>query len=186
MILKGKIVTLRPIEREDLDFVRDLINDPEMEKTIVGWAWPVSKKDEEQWYASFRNSDSIVRFIIETKDDGVVGLTGLANIDWKNGSAKSAGIRMKSGVRAKGLATDAYMTMFRYAFDELRLHRVSSAAFDDNIASLKFHEKCGCKREGIQREAIYKSGKYKNIVALGILAEEYREYARSIGYWDLI
>lgn len=184
MILKGKIVTLRPIEREDLDFVRDLINDPEMEKTIVGWAWPISKKDEEQWYASFRNSDCTVRYIIETEKDGVVGLTGLANIDWKNGSAKGAGIRVKKGIQSKGVATDAYMTMFRFAFDELRLHRVSTSAFDDNIASLKFQEKCGCRREGIQRDAVYKNGRYKNLVTLGILAEEYREHAKSIGYWD--
>lgn len=35
MILK---TILRPIELEDLEFVRSLINDPEMEKTIVRWA----------------------------------------------------------------------------------------------------------------------------------------------------
>jgi len=184
MILKGKIVTLRPIEREDLDFIISLVNDPEIEKSIVGWAWPVSRKDEEQWYANFKNSDSIVRYIIETEDDGAVGLTGLTNIDWKNGSAKGAGIRVKKGIQSKGVATDAYMTMFRFAFGELRLHRINTSAFEDNIASLRFQEKCGCKREGLQREAIFKNGIYKNVVTLGILAEEYWEHARAIKYWD--
>lgn len=184
MILKGKIVTLRPIEKEDLDFVRGLINDPEMERTVVGWAWPLSRKDEEQWYASFRNSESSLRYIIETEDDGLVGLTGLANIDWKNGSAKGAGIRVRSGVQTRGIATDAYMTMFKFAFDELRLNRVSTSAFDDNIASLGFQEKCGCKREGVIRQAIFKNGAYKNLILMGILAEEYREHTKKINYWE--
>lgn len=182
MILKGKIVILRPIEKEDLEFIRSLINDPEMENTIVGWSWPLSSKDEEQWYSNFRNGDSAVRYIIETSEDGAVGLTGLVNIDWKNGAAKGAGIRIKKGLQSKGIATDAYMTMFRYAFSELRLHRVSTAAFEDNLASLRFQEKCGCKREGMIRDAAYKNGEFKNVVILGILESEYKEIAKT--YWD--
>lgn len=184
MILKGKIVTLRQIEFEDLEFIRSLINDPEMEEKIIGWAWPISKKDEEQWYASFKNSDSTVRYIIETENDGVIGLTGLTKIDWKNGSAKGAGIRIRKDIQSKGVATDAYMTMLRFVFNELRLHRVSTAAFEDNIASLRFQEKCGLKREGLIRESIFKNGQYKNVVILGILDHEYTEHVNKTHYWD--
>lgn len=182
MILKGKKVILRPIERGDLDFIREIINDPEMEQTIVGWMWPVSKKDEERWYSNFKNSDSSIRYIIETENDGIVGLTGLANIDWKNGTAKGAGIRVKNGIHANEIAIDAYMTIFRFAFDELRLNRVSTSAFEDNLVSLRFQEKCGCKLEGIMREAIYRNGTFKNLVIMGILAREYREQASK--YWE--
>jgi len=184
MILKGRIVTLRPIEFEDLEFIREMINDPEMEEKIVGWAWPVSKKDEEQWYASFKNSDSTVRYLIETEKDGAIGLTGLTKIDWKNGTAKSAGIRIRKEVQSKGAATDAYMTMLKYAFNELRLHRVSTASFDDNIASLRFQEKCGLKKEGVIRESVYKNGTYKNVVVLGIIDREYTELVKNNHYWD--
>lgn len=184
MILKGKKVTLRPIEREDLDFIISLVNDPDIESTIVGWAWPLSKKDEEQWYQSFRNTDTTVRYIIETEDEGVVGLTGLTKFDYKNGSAKGAGIRIKPNVQTRGLATDAYMTMFRFAFNELRLHRISTSAFEDNASSLRFMEKCGCKVEGVQREAIFKNGKYKNLVILGILADEYFKHCEETNYWN--
>ena len=37
MILKGKKTILRPIESEDLEFVRSLINDPEIEKEEFGF-----------------------------------------------------------------------------------------------------------------------------------------------------
>lgn len=175
MILRGKIVTLRPIEFEDLEFIRSMINNPDIEKTIIGWALPISKKDEEKWYSGYSNTEKAIRFIIETHDGIVVGLTGLGNIDMKNGSAKGMGIRISPEVQSKGLGTDAYMTLFNYAFNELRLHRIETAAFDDNFASLRFQEKLGCRREGIRREAIYKEGTYKNVVTLGCLKSEFME-----------
>lgn len=180
MILKGKKTILSPIESEDFEFVRSLINDPEIEKTIFGWALPISRKDEEHWYASYSNSVQNIRYIITALDGERVGLTGLGNIDMKNGCAKGLGIRIAKEVQSNGLATDAYMTLFNFAFNELRLHSIETSAFDDNFASLKFHEKQGCKREGIKREAAFKNGGYKNIVTLGCLKDEfmplYEEY----------
>lgn len=182
MILKGKNVTLRAIEQEDLEFVRSLINDPEIEKTIVGWALPISRKDEDRWYASFSNSEKAIRYIVEDMNGRSVGLTGIGSIDMKNGCAKSLGIRIAPEVQSRGLATDAYMTLFHYAFNELRLHRMETCAIDDNMASLRFQEKLGCKREGIRREAVYKDGKYRNVVTLGCLKADFMEkYAE---YWQ--
>ena len=167
---------LRAIEQEDLEFVRSLINDPEIEKTIVGWALPISRKDEERWYASFSNSEKSIRYIIEDAQQGIpVGLTGIGNIDMKNGCAKMMGIRIAPNVQSRGLATDSYMTMFHYAFCELRLHRLETSAFVDNFASLRFQEKLGCKREGIRREAVYKDGRYRDIVTLGCLKDDFME-----------
>lgn len=71
------------------------------------------------------------------------------------------------------MATDIYMTMFSFAFNELWLYRIETSAFDDNFASLKFQEKLGCKREGVKREAAFKNGEYKNIVTLGCLKEDF-------------
>lgn len=173
MIIKGKKTILRPIERDDLEFMRSLINDPDIEETIVGWQWPLSRKDEEEWYASFRNSNKEMRLIIETPEDGPVGFTGLANFDWKNGTCRTTGIRISKSVQSKGLATDAYIAMFRYAFSQLRLHRIMDSALETNIPSLRFLEKVGFVREGIRRHHVFKNGAYRNVVALAILADEF-------------
>lgn len=183
MILKGKKVTLRPMEFEDIEMIRGLINDPWMEERIVGWALPISKKDQEQWYANFKNTEKQIKYVIETEEDGVVGLAGLKDIDYKNGVATGAGIRIRRDVQSKGVATDAYMTMFKYAFAELRLHRINTAALEENTPSLRMMEKLGCKREGIKRDAVYKSGKYHNVVTLGILAEDYWKKVEETKYW---
>lgn len=184
MIVKGKKVTLRPVEYEDIEFIRSLINDPWMEERIVGWALPLSKKDQEQWYENFRNTPEQIRFIIEIDNEGVVGFCGLKNIDYKNGSADGAGIRIKRDIQSKGIATDAYMTMFRYAFSELRLHRINTSALEENAVSLHLMQKVGCKIEGISRDAIYKNGKFHNQVRLGILDDEYWKVAKELSYWE--
>lgn len=184
MILKGQKVILRAIEQNDLEFIRSLINDPEIERTIVGFALPISQKDEEKWYASFSNTEKNIRYVITDLEGHLVGLTGIGNIDMKNGCAKGLGIRISPNVQSKGLATDAYMTMFNYAFNQLRLHRIETSAFDDNQASLKFQEKLGCVREGVKREAIFKNGAYKNIVTMGCLKSDfmvkYEEYMNKV------
>lgn len=185
MILRGKIVTLRPIEEEDIEFIREMINDPLMESKIVGWAYPISRKDQKEWYKSYTNSDSHVRFIIETENDGVVGLTGLANIDWKNGSAMGAGIRIADKKNhSKGIATDSYMTMLKYAFNELRLNRVSASVLSFNSQSLRFLEKVGFKQEGVCRQCVFKSGDYHDMIYLGILKSDYEDVVNKSHYWE--
>lgn len=184
MNIKGKFVTLRPIEFEDLEFIRTMLNDPWFESMITGWAYPISKKDQEAWYAAFKNSSSQIRYIIETEADGVVGFTGLKNIDWKNGTADGGGMRVaKRENMSKGIATDAYMTLLRYAFYELRLNRVNGSVFKYNTASIRATEKVGFKQEGIQREAIFKDGKYHDIILLGVLKSDYDKVVEETSYW---
>lgn len=186
MILKRKIVTLRPIEESDLEFLQQMTNSSELEETIVGWSWPVSMKDQRQWYQNFRNSDSFSRYIIETEEDGVVGLTGLRNIDWKNGTAETAGIRIyKTGLRGKGIAKDAYMTLLRFVFEELRLNRISASSLACNIISQRFMQKCGFKQEGVIREAVFKKGTYQDKVLFGCLKSDYEELLKTHNYWNI-
>lgn len=173
MILIGERLILRPIESEDLEFIRTLVNDPEMESTIIGWTWPISRKDQEQWFLNYKNSEKLVRYIIETKTGQTIGLTGLRNIDWKNGTVSGGGIRIIRSEQSKGYASEAYKLLLSYCFKELRLHRFNESAFSDNIASLKFLEKIGFVREGIERECFFRSSQYKSVVHLSILSEEF-------------
>lgn len=185
MILKGKFVTLRPIEEEDLEFIRTMLNDPWMESMIVGWSYAISKKDQKQWYSNFKNSDNQLRFIIETDADGVVGFTGLKNIDWKNGTAEGGGMRVaKRENMSRGIATDAYMTLLRYAFYELRLHRINGSVLGHNPASIRATAKVGFKQEGIVRECIYKNGIYHDMILLGVLKSDYDEVVKETKYWE--
>lgn len=185
MNLVGKKVVLRPVEAEDLEMLRELTNDPEFEKMIVGWSFPVSKKDQDEWFLSIKNGLSRLRYVIETKEDGAVGMIGLRDIDWKNGSAYGLGMRIaKKEIRTRGLATDAWMTLMRYAFNELRLNRINGSALAYNAASLRVCEKVGFKVEGTQRQAVFKNGEFTDVIIMGCLKSDYEALIAENHYWE--
>lgn len=185
MELYGKKVILRAIEEEDIEMLRQLTNSPDFEKMVVGWSFPISKKEEEEWFVKCKNDLLCIRYIIETKADGAVGMIGLKNIDWKNGTADGLGMRIaKKELRTKGLATDAWMTLMRYAFYELRLNRINGAALEYNEISLHICQKVGFKIEGTQRNAVYKNGQFVNLIMLGCLKSDYEEIIKINHYWE--
>ena len=185
MELKGKKVLLRAVEEEDLEMLRELTNSPDYEKMIVGWSFPISKKDQQEWFSNCHNSSDKLRYTIVTKDDGPVGMIGLRDIDWKNGTATGLGMRIaKKEIRTRGLATDAWMTLMRYCFEELRLNRVNGSALDYNEISQHVCKKVGFKEEGRQRQAVYKNGKYHDLVLFGCLKSDYEELIANNHYWD--
>jgi RimJ/RimL family protein N-acetyltransferase len=187
MILQGNIVTLRPLEEEDLDFVRELFNDPEIESMVVGWSWPVSKYQHRKWYEKISSDFNTMRFIVETKKDGVVGVQILEKIDWKNRVATTGGIKIgKKKLREKGIGFDTGMTLFRYLFDELQMNRVDSCVMGYNSASIKLVEKQGYKLEGVRRRYIYKNGKYHDLLIYGLLREDYDQVVKNLKYWKNI
>ncbi|WP_061307715.1 GNAT family N-acetyltransferase [Clostridium botulinum] len=184
MNIKGKFVTLRAIEREDLELMKEMLNDSEIEKLVVGWSFPVSSYQQNKWYETNIENNNNLRFIIETEDDGAVGLATLTNIDWKNRRANH-GIKLANKKnRTKGIGTDTVMAVMRYAFDELQLNRLDGSWFEDNKASKRLYEKCGWNTEGIRKQYIYKGGKYRDLAITGILADEYYKLIENTHYWN--
>jgi len=185
MNIVGKRVVLRAMEKTDCEMVREMFNDPEIENLVGGWAWPVSSYSQEQWYINHHNDLNNFRFVIETKEEGSVGIATLTEIDWKNRHAHHGMKLAKQEVRSKGIGTDTVMALMRYSFDELGLNRLDGSWFAENIVSKNMYMKCGWKEEGIRRQYIYKKGKFRDLVVVGILASDYYDLIKKNGYWDL-
>ena len=182
MNIYGRKVILRAMEPTDCEMVRDMFNDPEIENLVVGWSFPLSKYAQERWYEK-HFADHNFRFIIETEEDGAVGVATLLDIDWKNRNAEH-GIKLaKKAIRGKGIGKDAVMAIMRYAFDELGLERLNGSWFADNVASKTMYMKCGWKEEGIRRKFVYKQGEYRDLVITGVLAEDYYALIKENKYW---
>ena len=184
MNIKGRVVTLRAIEEKDMDLLKDMLNDGEIEKLVGGWAFPISSYQQRKWYEGSINNDKNVRLIIETEEDGAIGLATIVNIDWKNRVAFH-GIKLANKkYRARGIGTDSVMAIMRYAFEELQLNRLDGAIIEYNEGSKKLYcEKCGWKVEGIQRKKIFKSGQYYDRIMVGVLKEDYKELINNNNYW---
>ena len=186
MNIKGKFITLRAIEISDEKLLRDMFNDPYIEKMVVGWAYPVSKIQQENYMSNHfqAGENNVLRLMIEDVDNRTVGTIILSDIDQKNGTA-SIGIKIIGDKnRGKGTGTDSIMALLRYSFDELRLNRVCTTFLDYNQPSQTAFKRCGFQIEGCMRQHIYKNGAYHDMLFAGILRDEYYDLVLNNHYWE--
>lgn len=75
----------------------------------------------------------------------------------------------------KGYATEAASVMIRFAFEELKLHKLEANHLERNDMSKRVLEKLGFQYEGMPRETYLKGDKYENLKLYGLLSRDYLE-----------
>ena len=184
MNIKGKKVLLRAIEEKDLDLLHKWSNDAEIWYNLGGWHFPISKKDQFKWYENLNANSLNQRFAIEVEEEGLIGTVSLVEIDWKNKNA-FAGLQLgDKNLRGKGYGIDTFMTIQRYAFEELGLERLDGTVIEYNAPGLGFITKhCGWKEEGRQRNWYYRKNRFWDRIIVGILRSDYFELINKNNYW---
>ena len=81
----------------------------------------------------------------------IIGIIGLNNVVW--GAFRSAflGYNLDESFINRGYMSMAVGMLVRYAFDELRLHRIEANVMPKNMASLRVLEKNSFTNEGISK-----------------------------------
>ncbi|SDM22907.1 Protein N-acetyltransferase, RimJ/RimL family [Halogranum gelatinilyticum] len=168
VFLRNETVELRTVESDDLAFVQEHINDPEVWGTL-GSAAPKNHKDEEQWLDSLTDDDG--RVVLLICDDGEpVGQMGLhLNETWGVGEL---GYWVAPDAWGNGYCTAAVRLISRYAFEERRLHKVVAEAYGHNVGSQRVLEKAGFTQEGVHREEAFVGGAYRDLLHYGLLEDE--------------
>ncbi len=169
-------VILRPVEISDVDYTHKWHSNPELYQTLVGPFRDVSLEVEKAWIAErVANSDQEVnRMICLEGQKAPIGLISVREIDWMARKAHLTGIFIGDAQhRGKGYGYQALCQMMQYCFDTLELNKVWTHILDDNQASIRIFEKCGYKIEGHLRQHTYKDGQFRDVVLVGLLAEDY-------------
>lgn len=176
MIIEYEDITLRAIEESDLELLKEMINDPEIENMTGGYSYPVSTYQQRKWFESLSNRQNELRLIIDTEEHGAIGVVMLTDIDWKNRIAQSHWkITSRNNLRGKGYGTKAIRALIKYGLEELNMHCIYCKIIEYNIVSQRVAEKNGFKKEGILRERVYKNGKYHNVIVWSLLKGEFNE-----------
>ena len=81
-MLNGKLVSLRPVEREDLPNYIQWVNDPEV-LAYFGTYLPYNLAKEEAWFDGMNKDASVINFAIEYEGRHVGGC-GFIGIDHRN------------------------------------------------------------------------------------------------------
>lgn len=74
--------------------------------------------------------------------------------------------------RNKGIGTYATKTMINHAFNHLNLHRIELEVLATNKEAYALYEKSGFVKEGVKRQAVFKNGKYIDVIFMSLLREE--------------
>jgi RimJ/RimL family protein N-acetyltransferase len=127
--------------------------------------------DAQAWYDKIQSHSC--KWIIEYNKE-MVGIIGLTPYLHDNKGRLSIEI-YKQSARGKGIGTKAIKLVIKYAFEDLKYHKVYLRVLDINTNAIKCYEKCGFKREGIDREGALINGVYHSDIYMGILISDYLE-----------
>jgi len=185
MIIKGKKVTLRAIERNDLELLHKWSNDPEINYMLGGWHFPSSMQDQEKWFTSLSLGSNNQKFAIDTPELGLIGMANLVDINWKDRNAFHGMLLGDKETRGKGYGIDTVMTINRYAFEELGLMRMNTTIISCNEPSIGVYtKKCGWIIEGIKKNHYFRKNQWWDETIVGITKEDYFRLVEQNNYWD--
>lgn len=167
------MIDLRELRDEDEGVLFQWRSEPEVDRWMSDAAFP-SADAHAAWFSGLR-SDPDMRGWLITRGGvaaGLLTLTGLlshhrrAGWNWFLGSAEA---------RGRGVGRAAQVLGLDHAFGELGLHKVFAEVLADNDAALKAQAASGFRREGYLRGHVLKNGAPRDVVLLGMLADEWRE-----------
>ncbi|MFC6940504.1 GNAT family protein [Salinirubellus sp. GCM10025818] len=172
IFVAGDRVTLRPIEEADLDFLTEGVNHPEV-RPFVGQPFPTSVARERRYLEELNERTDAVA-VLAVAGDERVGVVEFDPVDREAGVADLA-IWMHPDHHGSGYGSEATELMLDYAFDELRVHKVTAEAYDVNAASRGLLESIGFTREGVGREDAFFDGEHRDTHYYGVLEGEWRD-----------
>ena len=164
------MIDLRPLQDGDADDLHRWRGEREVDL----WSYddpPLDRASHQAWFARFAaDPDRQGRIILwNGAPCGLVTLRGLsspqrrAQLGWYIGEAEA---------RGRGAGRAAHALALDHAFG-LGLRRVWSEVIAANETALKAQLAAGFRREGYLRRHAWKYGEARDVVVLGVLAEEW-------------
>jgi len=176
--LLGDRIALRDYRSSDLDSIRQWVNDPEITNTLSDvFLYPHSKNESETFLNMIMEGKSSTKsFVIAEKDSlEYIGQIDLFKLDWKNRFALLAIVIGRKEYHGKGYGSEAIRVLQKFAFEELNLNRIELDVYDYNVRAYKCYLKCGFKEEGRMRQKLFRNGRFRDVIKMAILKEEYEE-----------
>ena len=126
-------------------------------------------------YVARNESEANECFVIcRQTDERIVGAINLSQIFRKAFQNAYLGYSLGAGDTGKGYMTEAVELVLRFAFKELKLHRVEANVQPENLPSISVLKRCGFTREGFSRKYLKIGGKWRDHERFAIIREDWR------------
>src|SRR5690606_18425576 len=162
--LKGEHIFLRALEPEDLDFLYQLENDPQVWE-ISGTTAPYSKYVLQKYLENSHKDIYEVKQLrlgICNLEEKVVGLIDLFDFDPKNLRTGMGIVVSDEMNRNRGMGSEAIKLLSDYVFSILGLRQIYVNVLEENKASIRLFTKLGFKEVGVKKDWICTGREFKN------------------------
>jgi len=170
VFLDGEAVSLRTIEEEDLQFLQEAINHPDVWRGI-GRSSPVNMEQEREFFEEQVCGDGAVTLLVATGPETPVGTVSLTVGGEGNGA--ELGYWIAPAHQGEGYGTEAAELLVDYGFRQRGVHRIEARVFEFNEPSQRLLEAVGFTHEGTKRESEFIDGEYQDTRWYGVLEEEW-------------
>jgi [ribosomal protein S5]-alanine N-acetyltransferase len=173
LIARGPALTLRYPEPRDAPALYELASDPEVTR-FFSWRYD-GVEDAEAWIAGrerARATGEWLEFVVEHRDDGVTGVTGLSEPSLRDRRAVT-GSWLGRRFWGRGVNDEAKALLARVAFDACGMERLGAYASTENPRSRRALEKLGWVHEGTLREFHRFGGRAHDVDVLALLRAQW-------------
>jgi aminoglycoside 6'-N-acetyltransferase len=176
-VLRGSRVTLRPVTRDDLPRLLEILRQPAVARF---WsAVPENDEEAEAEHGLLLGSDAdgaeaITTFVIILGDEVVGWIAGWEKLEPEYRHA-GVDLFLDSDEQGKGYGPEAVRLVCRYLFEQRGHHRITIDPSAANARAIRSYEKVGFKRVGVLRR--YErgpDGTFHDGVLLDLLPEDLR------------
>ncbi|MFN3859150.1 MAG: GNAT family N-acetyltransferase [Caulobacter sp.] len=174
------MIDLRDLEPGDEDQLYRWRQEPAVERWMSDAAVP-DRQTHQRWFLELLAGEDARGWMI-TRDSQPAGLLTLAGLTSHHRRAAWNWFVGDAASRGRGVGRAAQVLGLDKAFCDLGLDKVWADVMADNDGGLKVMVAAGFRREGYLRGHVLKDGTRRDVVMIGLLAEEWmarRETARA-------
>ena len=175
MTIHGNNIYLRPSKQSDAKyFLKWTENIDSIKYSLWDFQIPKDKNDYTEYINSSKFSKGRISLMIcDNNSKKPVGEIGLSSIDLINKRARTFTLIGDHTYRNRGIGKEAKSLLLDYAFNTLNLNRIYCSVTVDNKYWIESLKKLGFKLEGIERQASYRDGEYRDKVLLALTKEDW-------------
>jgi len=169
--LVGQKCYLSPMNAEDAEQYTEWLNDLDVISNLGASAEPVTVAAERKKMEEF--ADKHVYAIVDLETDKLIGSVGLNKMNPTHGCSWLGIVIGDKSYHDKSYGREAIRLLLGFAFNFLNLHSVALWVFEDNTRGIACYKSVGFKECGRRRQANRINGKWRDIILMDILADEF-------------
>lgn len=147
--------------------------DPETAR-MTGCKAAFSKEEVLSFFRGAVESPDCCLFLVFDPGGRMIGESVINEIDFALRCANFRIAIYRPAERGRGIGSWMVQTTRDFAFEVLKLHRLSLDVFSFNTRAEQVYRKAGFQREGVLRDAVLDGGQYADDILMSMLEEDWK------------